>query len=257
MEHIMGTAIGLDLREPSVAGDVVDAFFDWLRSVDDRFSPFKEASMVSRVRRGTLDLADGDADLDEIVALCKALQSITQGRFDAWRHSRDGFDPSGVVKGWSIDRGCEILDAAGAQNYCVNAGGDVVARGEPEPGRQWRVGIRHPLQPSRVSAVVFARDLAVATSGTYERGEHIIDPATGRAPAGVLSITVAGPRLTYADAFATAAFAMGSSALNWVAGLDGYSGYAVSGEQRSSWTDGFDALLAPSGPSQLGVNGRS
>ena len=55
------------------------------------------------------------------------------------------------------------------------------------------------------------RDGAVATSGAYERGQHIVDPRTGRPPRGVLSVTVVGPDLGTADAYATAAFALGSA----------------------------------------------
>jgi thiamine biosynthesis lipoprotein len=60
---------------------------------------------------------------------------------------------------------------------------------------------------------------AVATSGTAARGEHIIDPVTGAAPGGLLSATVIGPELTWADVYATAAFVRGSDALAWLSGL--------------------------------------
>ena len=102
-----------------------------------------------------------------------------------------------------------MLGEAGARNVCVHAGGDVCVRGERAPGRPWRVGIQHPWQRDRVAAVLCTRGLAVATSGAYERGAHIVDPRTGRAPQGVASVTVLGPDLAIADAYATAAFAMG------------------------------------------------
>ena len=92
-------------------------------------------------------------------------------------------DPTGLVKGWAIEEASLVLDAAGATDFTINAGGDIVARGEPEPGRAWRVGIRHPRLADRVAAVLAVRDLAVATSGGYERGDHIVDPRTGRAAA--------------------------------------------------------------------------
>jgi len=56
---------------------------------------------------------------------------------------------------------------------------------------------------------VITNDLAVATSGAYARGDHVLDPHTRRAPEGVLSVTITGPVLATADAYATAAFAMG------------------------------------------------
>ena len=182
VEHIMGTAIGLDLRQPWVAKAASDRFFDWLRSVDMRFSTYRADSLVSRLRRKQISIDETDEDLHEVLALCDEVRGLSRGAFDIWRHSPDGLDPSGLVKGWSIDRGARILVEAGARNFCINAGGDVLARGEAAPGLAWRVGIRHPQLPAKMAAVVAGRDLAVATSGAYERGEHILDPVTGRTP---------------------------------------------------------------------------
>src|SRR5207244_2604011 len=72
------------------------------------------------------------------------------------------------------------------------------------------------------AAVVEATDLAVATSGAYARGDHVLDPHTAGPPAGVLSVTVAGPDLATADAYATAAFAMGTAGPAWTATLRNY-----------------------------------
>jgi thiamine biosynthesis lipoprotein len=136
-----------------------------------------------------------------------------------------------------------MLQASGARNFFIGAGGDVVTRGRPAGEQRWRVGIRHPELGDRVAAVLEAGDLAVATSGAYERGEHIVDPRTGRAPVGLLSMTVAGPSLTYADAFATAAFVMGEEGLAWVAGIDGYHALAITADRRMVWTPGMEMLL--------------
>jgi thiamine biosynthesis lipoprotein len=68
---------------------------------------------------------------------------------------------------------------------------------------------------------------AVATSGTAARGEHIIDPATGRPPAGLLSATVIGASLTWADVYATAAFVRGPDAAAWVRTLADHAAVLV------------------------------
>ena len=86
-------------------------------------------------------------------------------------------DPSGLVKGWSVDRAAALLDEAGMRNYAVNAGGDIRLRGGALPEPRWRVGIQHPQIRDRIAAVVEGDDLAVATSGEYARGEHIRRPA--------------------------------------------------------------------------------
>jgi thiamine biosynthesis lipoprotein len=241
VEHIMGTAISLDLRHPALPTAAVDAAFAHLRDVDARFSTYRADSEISRLGRGELTLEACSPDVREVLGRCEELRVLSRGAFDIRAHRVDGLlDPSGFVKGWAAERAGEILDAAGAQNYCLNAGGDVIARGEREPGKPWRVGIRHPEQPDRVATVIEACDLAVATSGAYERGRHIVDPLTGRAPNGVLSVTVAGPHLAEADAYATAAFAMGRNGLAWIATLPGYAGCMITAERRLVWTAEFE-----------------
>jgi thiamine biosynthesis lipoprotein len=149
-------------------------------------------------------------------------------------------DPTGLVKGWSVERAGEILRAAGSVNHAVNGGGDMQLAGEPAPGRPWAVGITDPRDGSRVLATVSRRDGAVATSGTSERGRHIVDPFTGRAAAsGLLSATVVGPRLTEVDAYATAAFVMGTAALRWIDSLAGYEALLVTGDGAALHTTGW------------------
>jgi thiamine biosynthesis lipoprotein len=106
------------------------------------------------------------------------------------------------------------LRRAGARALCIEAGGDVRVAGGP-----WRVGVRHPHQRGHVAAVVVLRSGAVATSGAYERGPHVIDPHSGRPPVGTLSVTIIDRTLAQADAHATAAFAMGPGGPPWSARL--------------------------------------
>jgi thiamine biosynthesis lipoprotein len=248
VEHVMGTAVSLDLRAPWVEELAVEAFFDWLRSVDSRFSTYRPDSLVSRLRRGEISVDETDDDFREVLTMCAAVKRDSGGAFDIWRWSQEGVDPSGLVKGWSIDRGARILADAGARNFCINAGGDVLARGEAAPGRPWRIGIRHPLLSDEIAAVVVCRDLAVATSGEYERGRHIVDPRGGSGPSGLLSLTVAGASLAYADAYATAGFAMGRFGIGWMGELVGYAGLAITDRSRVLWTAAFDELVERNGP---------
>ncbi len=148
-------------------------------------------------------------------------------------------DPSGLVKGWSVDRAALILEEAGARNYSIYAGGDIRVRGCPAPQPYWRIGIQHPLLRDKVAAVVIATNLAIATSGAYERGEHIIDPHTGRPPTDVLSVTVVGPDLGTADAYATAAYAMGRAGLSWTARLAAYEAMTILADQTVFSTPAF------------------
>jgi len=245
VEHIMGTAISIDLRDPEVDAASFETAFDWLRQVDARFSPFKPDSEVSRLGRGELTVDDCHVEVAEILSLCEDLRAETGGVFNAWRWRPDGrLDPSGVVKGWAVERAAQLLAYAGARNFCINAGGDIVVRGNPQSGHPWRIGIRHPRQATAVAAVVGATDLAVATSGAYERGDHILDARDGRPPRGLLSMTVAGPSLTMADAYATIGFTTGIAGVAWVAARPHYAPYAITCEGRVRYTDRFAELLA-------------
>ena len=250
VEQIMGTAISLDVRDAAVQPAALERAFEYLRAVDVRFSTYKPESEVSRLIRGDLDEVGCSPELREVLALCDEARRTTEGYFDIRAHRPDGRpDPTGLVKGWSLENAGRILEAAGARSYCINGGGDIVVRGEAAPGQAWRVGIRHPLIADRLATVLAVRDGGVATSGTYERGEHVLDPFTGRAPTGVLSMTIVGPSLTFADAYATAAFAMGPTGLAWAAGLPEYEGCSITADSdgsngRLAWTPGFDSYFA-------------
>ena len=240
-EPVMGTVITVDVRDADLPEWAMDAVFAWFHDVDAVFSTFRTDSEISRLSRGELHEANCSPDVREVLALCEEVRLCSNGSFDIRRGG--AIDPLGLVKGWSVERASNILATAGARNFFIDAGGDVVVRGRPESGRTWRLGIRHPEQADRVAAVLAIRDVAVATSGTYERGEHIIDPRSGSPPSGLLSMTVVGPSLTFADAYSTAAFVMGERGAAWVASIDGYDALAITTKRRTVWTPGLEALL--------------
>ena len=121
------------------------------------------------------------------------------------------------MKGWALQRAADDLRQAGAENFAMNAGGDVITAGRPRPGALWRVGVRHPWQRDRVAMVLDVSDVGVATSGRYERGDHIIDPRTGKPATGLMSVTVVADDLALADGYATAALVLGAEGPAWLA----------------------------------------
>ena len=239
----MGMPVRVDIRDGGVRPAAVERVFAWLRFVDATFSTYRADSEITRLDRGELALRDAHPLVAEVLEHCERLRRATCGAFDA--RARGPLDPSGYVKGWSVDRAAAMLAAAGARNFCVDGGGDVVVRGGAAPGRGWRVGIRHPRRRDRVAAVLELTDAAVATSGAYERGEHIVDPRTRRPPRGVEAVTVVGPDLATADACATAAFAMGERGPAWTGRLRGYEAMTILPGDRVLRTPGFDRLLSP------------
>ena len=230
----MGMRVRVDVRDPGADHAAIDDVFAWLRFVDGTFSTYRSDSEICRLNRGELAHGDASPVVREVLERCDRLREATGGAFDARAPLRDGVDPSGLVKGWAVDRAAALLEAAGARDFCVDAGGDLRLRGGP-----WKVGIRHPRRRRRMAAVLELADAAVATSGAYERGDHIVDPRTGRPPAGVESVTVVGPDLATADAYATAAFAMGEDGPAWTAGLHGYDAMTILAGGRVLSTPGF------------------
>jgi thiamine biosynthesis lipoprotein len=247
IEHVMGIPVGIDVRDPGVGPAALDRAFAWLRFVDATFSTYRPDSEISRLEAGTLALADASPVVREVLARCERLRLRTGGAFDVRATGR--LDPSGHVKGWAVEVAAAILGEAGARNLCLHAGGDVRVRGERAPGLPWRIGVQHPALRLRTAAVLHGGDLAAATSGAYERGPHVIDPRSGRPPEGVLSVTVVGPDLGTADAYATAAFAMGLDGPAWTATLPGYEALTMLASGEALSTRGIAALRSPSGRS--------
>jgi thiamine biosynthesis lipoprotein len=173
-----------------------------------------------------------------ILALGERLRVATAGYFDVRATGR--LDPSGVVKGWSIERASQLLVTAGCPTHLIDGGGDVVLHGRPAPGEEWQVGVVHPLRLDAYCAALHLIDGAVATSGTYERGFHVFDPHTHRPVVDLAAVTVVGPELTLADAYATAALAMGVSASTWLETVVGYEALVVDAGGRGWETSGFD-----------------
>jgi thiamine biosynthesis lipoprotein len=245
----MGMPVTFDLRDPGADAHAADGAVAWLHHVDRTFSPFKPDSAISRLARGELCEDDADDEVREVLARCQDLKILSGGCFDVWiSRASDAvtLDPSGYVKGWAVEAAANLLRAEGLRDFCLNAGGDLEVHGAPSPGRSWRVGIRHPWLSDETAAVLDVSDRAVATSGTYERGTHLLDPRSGRPAEGWVSLTVVGPRLGLVDAYATAAFVMGFDAFDWLSQFPGYEAFAISPDRRVTWTAGLEAFLASS-----------
>lgn len=236
----MGMAVSIDLRDATADQAAVDAVVAWFHHVDDTFSTYKAASPISALGRGELGFDDLTEEIRGVLRRCEALRVDTDGCFDAFAVPAPNgtmFDPSGFVKGWSIEHAAHVLEARDIHNFCINAGGDIVLRGAPGPNESWRVGIRHPDDRDALATVVTgAGPLAIATSALYERGAHIIDPRTGQPSIELASVTIVGPDLGTADGYATAAFVMGLDGLET---RPGYDAYIITRDDTTHWTPGF------------------
>ncbi|MFD5519440.1 FAD:protein FMN transferase [Streptomyces sp. NPDC127066] len=247
-EEVMGTVFSFDVRggEPEAVRAALEEAITQLHRVDAVFSTYREDSQISRLVRGELTVEECDPEVAEVLDLGAEAERASDGWFSTRYEGQ--LDPTGIVKGWAAERAALGLAAAGASGVSVNGGGDVQLCGVPGPHRPWRVGVSDPLRPGSLAAVVSAAGvdrLAVATSGTAERGAHIVDPRTGRsAVTDLVAVTVVGPRLTWADAWATAAFAMGSRAgLDWLESLPDVEALLITAGNEVRCTGGLAQRL--------------
>ena len=244
VEHHMGTSISVVAHDCSA--HALDGFFDRVAAFEQILSRHRPGTELSRVARDELSIDEASAPVREVITHCKRLRAVTEGCFDHEPRARSGdpadpvLDADGLAKGWIIRQAALGLMVDGVVSFAVNAGGDVVV-GAPPPGRDaWRVGVRHPGTSRSVVATLDVQRLAVATSGAYERGEHI----RSCRGAALSSVTVVGPDLDVADALATAVHASGEPAPRWwPAAGEGYGLLTVSTDGRLRWTAEIDDLL--------------
>jgi len=221
--HVMGMPVSLAVRGRWAGTEVAENAWTnamaWLSEVDEVFSTYRADSWVSRLGRGEVTVDDCPDVVAEVLDLAARAFEESEGAFDVWRAGQEhtgGFDPSGVVKGWAVQRAATAFDHLDETDFCLSAGGDLVCVTRQADSEPWRIGIEDPHDPARVLAVVPVLNGAVATSGLAHRGAHIVDPATGLTPTGFASVTVVCDDLTWADIDATAAFVMGARGERWL-----------------------------------------
>lgn len=229
----MGLPMSVDVRgaQGPAAEAALDAAFAVLHQADDRFSTYRPDSELRRLERG--EVADDalSPDMREVLQIAAQAHEDSGGVFDVCT-PEGRLDTNGVVKGWAAQRAADVLVAAGLHDFCLNAGGDVVTRGAPEPGRAWDVAVRHPDDPQAVLAVLSVTDGAVATSGTYERGDHVWDGRSGSRQLPLVAATVVAADLTVADVLATTVLAMGEDGPAWAVEHGAATVIAVTTDRR-------------------------
>jgi FAD:protein FMN transferase len=238
----MGTVVTFDLyahddRRDDATNKALDRALGILQAADDVFSTWKMDSPLSRLRRGELSLGEAPPEVTDVLVLCRLAREISGGWFDPWAMP-GGVNPTGFVKGWAAQLALEAFASCRLSGALVNAAGDVAGFGGPQAATPFRIGIADPRATNRLACVVELAG-AIATSGTYERGEHLIDPHTRRPASRLASASVTGPDLGLADALATALAVAGHDGLPMVAALDGYEALAIDSDGTWRWTEQF------------------
>jgi len=241
----MGTVVTFHVEAAHLAeADIREAISEasmLMHRHDELFSTWKQESPMSRLRRGEITLDAAPSEIAEVLELCATARSLSGGWFDPFSLP-GGIDPTGLVKGWSAEHALGVLKDAGITSAMVNAGGDIACLGSPSAGGRWKIGIRYPWRADTLACVLGVND-AIATSGEYERGRHLIDPIGRKGPPPA-SATVTGPSLAFADAFATAVAVGGDEAFGIVASLDRYDAYLIRADGSEDSTNGIRFVTA-------------
>jgi len=157
-------------------------------------------------------------------------------------------DLGGIAKGHAVDRCIRLLQDMGIRQALVTAGGDSRMIGERWAGRPWNIGVRDPRDEHKVVAVIPLENVAVSTSGDYERYfeengvryHHIINPASGDSARGMHSATIIGPDATTTDALSTSVFVLGvEQGLALINQLSSIDAIVVDAQGRLHYSDGL------------------
>jgi thiamine biosynthesis lipoprotein len=238
VEHIMGMPITLDI--PDTDDEIIfNKAFDKFRKIDSRFSPYKDDSELSRFLRGEIAQEKLSAEFKKIMAACIEAEKETDGYFSAYFSGK--FNPTGYVKGYAIAEAGKVIEKNGFKTYCISAGGDVVARSVSD--KIWNIGIQDPDNKLKIIGNISDRNFAVATSGHYERGKHIINPKTGEFADELVSVSVVGPDIIKADILATAIFAGGKSGLDLADEIKDYETLVIDNSDGFSVSSGMVSVL--------------
>ncbi|HEV2403366.1 MAG TPA: FAD:protein FMN transferase [Candidatus Saccharimonadales bacterium] len=237
---IMGMPISIEIVDARTER-YFSIIFDYFHSVDARFSTYKSDSEISQINRG-LPKSRWSKQMRLVMELCEQTKQSSDGYFDIFH---DGsYDPSGLVKGWAINNAAIKLVNLGARGFFIEAGGDIQVHGVNGQKFPWRVGIRNPFNTAEIVKTLQVASEGVATSGTYIRGQHIYNPKRPADPIkGVASLTVIGPNIFEADRFATAAFAMGKTGINFIESMPGLEGYLIDDDGIATYTSGFERYM--------------
>lgn len=237
----MGMPATIEVVDQDVQTADIDEVFAYFDEMDQIFSTYKEDSVVEKIKRGvTLESAYPEV-VREVLRKSAETKKETAGYFDIY--ASGVLDPSGLVKGMSIQQGALKLISKGYENLLVEIAGDVQLQGKNSRGETWTVGIKNPFNAREIIKVLRLTGQGVATSGTYIRGSHIINPITHREATEITSLTVIGPNIYEADRFATAAFAMGEKGLAFIDSLAGFEAYQVDKNKIGRQTGGFGKFV--------------
>jgi thiamine biosynthesis lipoprotein len=239
---MMGMPITIEMIDSEATEQHVEKIYDYFSAIDAQFSTYKADSEIAQLNAGKLKASEMSMEMKEVFRIAEETRKESNGFFDI--HHNGKIDPSGIVKGWAIGNAAKMLQEDGFRNFYVDAGGDVQTGGKNSEGENWRIGIRNPFNRDESVKIVSGDSIAVATSGTAIRGQHIYNPLDpARLLTDVVSLTIVGDAILDVDRFATAAFAMGTAGISFVESLAGFEGYMIDKNGMATYTSNFEKFV--------------
>jgi FAD:protein FMN transferase len=235
---IMGMPITVDIVS-CTDHEVFTEVFSRFQEIDKKFSKYKKDSELCKYQRCEISEEDLSTEFKEIIAACKEAEKYTFGYFSVYYKGR--FDPTGYIKGWALTEAGKYIEKNGYKTYCIGAGGDNLAKSSGK--KDWKIGIQDPLDSENILNTLSIYNGGIATSGNYERGNHIFNPFTGEAADELISITVIGPDIIKADVLATASYAAGVGGLVLIEDAADYEALAVAPNGDWYITTGMEKLM--------------
>lgn len=218
----MGMPISINIPDCSNAS-IFEHADTLLTRIDNLYSPYKLSSEVSKIARGEQTIDHAGKELQSILRIAETYERKTNGYFSVFYDNV--FNPSGIVKSWAIKQLENLLQKEGCYVYMINAAGDIACRSHES--NYWNIGITDPRDTTKTIGTITADTVAVATSGTYQKGNHIYNPKTKKPTDDLISVTVVGMDIIACDVYATALFAMGYSAAKFAGRLTNYHCYII------------------------------
>lgn len=274
--------VRVEAREGTDPMAPLERAFQEVARIEEAISTWRSGSVFSRLNAAGREGLALDAEWFELLVAAKAQQARTGGAFDpglgallqAWgvreggrvptaaalraarlvsgarhlelepatRRARwdvegAGVEEGGFGKGYALDRAMAVLRADGAQSGLLDFGGQLLAFGAPA-----RVAVAHPRHRGKARLSVNLEAASLSTSGTSERGRHLLDPRTGRPCAAWGAVAVVAPTAFEADCLSTALYVLGPRAgLRW-ARAEGIPACFLFNDGRVAMTRAFQAL---------------
>lgn len=240
--QVMGMSATIELADKQATEANIEAIFDYFKYVDEAFSTYKKTSEISQINAGQIMPQNYSTDMQKVLAACEITKQETRGYFDIIHNEK--LDPSGYVKGWAIQRATTKLLEQGLENFYLEISGDIQLMGCSSVGEPWVIGIRNPFNPSEIIKRVSLSGKGIATSGTSMQGQHIYNPLIPNTPiTQVVSLTVISKDIVDSDRFATAAFAMGTQGIAFIAQIPSFEGYQIDALGVATFTPGFSQYV--------------